>query len=212
MGANGREEISLEIGDRIRRARQEAGLSQRQLCGDIITRNMLSLIENGGAVPSLQTLTALARRLQKPVGYFFGESPESLEPCWQALEAGDPEKAHQLLESTVGGSQRERKALQDRILLARAERAIEEDRKPLARSLLKKITDPLLDREAGLLLARAGEDPCQAAARLPSLDGELRLKAQAVLEKDPRRAGQLLDAAEDTDDPDWAMLRGRAYL
>ena len=36
----------MELGQRIRQARQEAGLSQRQLCGEEITRNMLSLIEN----------------------------------------------------------------------------------------------------------------------------------------------------------------------
>ena len=34
----------MELGQKIRAARLEAGLSQRELCGDIITRNMLSLI------------------------------------------------------------------------------------------------------------------------------------------------------------------------
>ena len=39
------------LGQRIRQARQEAGLSQRQLCGETITRNMLSQIESGKARP-----------------------------------------------------------------------------------------------------------------------------------------------------------------
>ena len=34
----------MELGEKLLQARQEAGLSQRQLCGDVITRNMLSLI------------------------------------------------------------------------------------------------------------------------------------------------------------------------
>ncbi len=46
----------MGIGQQIRSARMEMGLSQRQLCGDVITRNMLSQIENGTATPSLATL------------------------------------------------------------------------------------------------------------------------------------------------------------
>ena len=38
---------TMELGQKLRRARQELGLTQRQLCGDTITRNMLSLIESG---------------------------------------------------------------------------------------------------------------------------------------------------------------------
>jgi transcriptional regulator with XRE-family HTH domain len=53
----------MELGQRLRQARLEAGLSQRQLCGDTITRNMLSLIENGSARPSMDTLRCLAARL-----------------------------------------------------------------------------------------------------------------------------------------------------
>ena len=43
----------MTLGEKIKQARQEAGLSQRQLCGDAITRNMLSQIENGSARPSM---------------------------------------------------------------------------------------------------------------------------------------------------------------
>lgn len=34
----------MELGQRLKQARLEAGMSQRQLCGDVITRNMLSQI------------------------------------------------------------------------------------------------------------------------------------------------------------------------
>ena len=63
----------MELGEKLKQARLDAGLSQRQLCGDTITRNMLSLIENGSARPSMDTLTVLASRLGKPVSFFLGE-------------------------------------------------------------------------------------------------------------------------------------------
>lgn len=63
----------MEIGQKLREARLAAGLSQRVLCGDVITRNMLSQIENGVAKPSMATLQYLAGRLGKPVGYFLEE-------------------------------------------------------------------------------------------------------------------------------------------
>ena len=63
----------MEVGEKLRQARLEAGLSQRALCGDVITRNMLSQIENGVAKPSMATLQYLAGQLGKPVGYFLEE-------------------------------------------------------------------------------------------------------------------------------------------
>lgn len=63
-------------------------MTQTQLAGDSITRNMLSLIENGNASPSLGTLTELARRLEIPVGYFFA--------------ADEEEEAHYLNMSMIG--------------------------------------------------------------------------------------------------------------
>ena len=42
----------MELGERIKQARLAAGLSQRQLCGEKLTRNMLSLARGrrcGGA-------------------------------------------------------------------------------------------------------------------------------------------------------------------
>ena len=40
----------MDLGQKLRQARKDAGLSQRQLCGDVITRNMLSQIESGKAL------------------------------------------------------------------------------------------------------------------------------------------------------------------
>ena len=69
----------MELGQRLKQARLEAGLSQRQLCGEEITRNMLSLIENGSARPSMETLRYLASRLGKPMGYFLEKQRDTIE-------------------------------------------------------------------------------------------------------------------------------------
>ena len=63
----------MNLGQKIRIAREAAGLSQRQLCGDTITRNMLSRIEHGTVRPSMQTLSFLAGQLGKPVSFFLDE-------------------------------------------------------------------------------------------------------------------------------------------
>ena len=80
----------MDLAEKLKAARLEAGLSQRQLCGDTITRNMLSQIENGAARPSMATLQYLAQRLGKPVSYFLEEqavvSP-NLENITQARNA-----------------------------------------------------------------------------------------------------------------------------
>ena len=63
----------MHLAEKLKASRLEAGLSQRQLCGDTITRNMLSQIENGAARPSMGTLQYLAQRLGKPISYFLEE-------------------------------------------------------------------------------------------------------------------------------------------
>lgn len=63
----------MTLGEKLKAARLEAGLSQRQLCGDVITRNMLSQIENGSASPSMATLQYLSAQLGKSISYFLQE-------------------------------------------------------------------------------------------------------------------------------------------
>ena len=62
------------IGSKIKRRRCELGLTQSALCDDYMTRNMLSLIESGKAMPSLDTLEYLANKLNLPVSYILTES------------------------------------------------------------------------------------------------------------------------------------------
>lgn len=59
------------LGERIRELRIRLGITQRELAGERITRNMLSLIESGNASPSVSTLLYIADRLGTSAGYFF---------------------------------------------------------------------------------------------------------------------------------------------
>ena len=98
----------MTIGEKLRAARLDAGLSQRQLCEGLVTRNMLSQIENGSAKPSLSTLQVLAQRLGKPVQYFLQDAPilqnrdEALiQWALEDLLAGQPERASHLLSAVT---------------------------------------------------------------------------------------------------------------
>ena len=46
----------MELGNKIRTLRKKQNMTQSELAGEHITRNMLSKIENGEALPSLDTL------------------------------------------------------------------------------------------------------------------------------------------------------------
>lgn len=67
---------SVELGKRIKEARLARKMTQSDVVGDFITRNMLSQIESGTANPSVKTLTYLAKVLQLPVNYLL---PDELE-------------------------------------------------------------------------------------------------------------------------------------
>ena len=64
------------LGQKIKNARLAMGMTQRELCGGDITRNMLSRIETGDAYPSLETLCLLASRLGMHPGYFLDDSDD----------------------------------------------------------------------------------------------------------------------------------------
>lgn len=66
----------MNIGSRIRSMRKLKQLTQSELSDGIVTRNMLSAIENGNATPSLDTLLAFAKRLSVPAGYFLNDEDE----------------------------------------------------------------------------------------------------------------------------------------
>lgn len=61
----------MTLGQKIKAVRLEKGLTQKEVVGDYITRNMLSKIENDSATPSVRTLQYLAKVLGLPTGYFL---------------------------------------------------------------------------------------------------------------------------------------------
>ena len=66
----------MDIGRKIKTIRVEKLMTQNELAGELITRNMLSQIENGIAQPSLSTVSYLAKRLGVPAGYLLSEGEE----------------------------------------------------------------------------------------------------------------------------------------
>ena len=218
----------MELGKRLRQARLEQGISQRQLCGEMITRNMLSQIENGSARPSMDTLRYLAQRLRRPVSYFLEEDAVS-SPNREAMDSARLAFVQKKWEDLLDRLEDyrtpdpifdwEKALLESLALLALAEQALEQGKIPYARELLEKAeqagaSTPYyaqeLERKRLILLGRSGQ---KVAERLPDLDEELLLRAQAALEKGlPEHAGYLLDAAQDQRTPQWTELRGQVYF
>lgn len=212
----------MELGEKLRQARTEAGLSQRALCGEKITRNMLSRIEHGSARPSMDTLAWLAGRLGKPMSFFLDEtvvaSPNQavIAAARAHFDAGAYAAVLDTLEAYQapdGIFDREQALLNALARLGRAEALLESGRLPYALEILENTATAGLycaedlERRRLLLLSRIRE------TALPSLDGELLTRAESALRAGaPDRAARLLDAAEDRSCPRWHFLRGQAAL
>ena len=68
--------MKIKIGEKIKKLRKELGLTQKDVCGEYMTRNMLSLIESDSAMPSIETAEYIASRLNITLSYLF-ESEEN---------------------------------------------------------------------------------------------------------------------------------------
>lgn len=83
------------IGDKVKQLRKAKGLTQTDLAGGHMTKSMLSQIENGRALPSMNTLQFLAGRLGTDAGYFLeGDSEAELTPLVREIELQFKEKKH----------------------------------------------------------------------------------------------------------------------
>lgn len=214
----------MELGLRLKQARLEAGLSQRQLCGDTITRNMLSQIENGSAQPSMDTLRYLAGRLGKSVSYFLEEDVASPNQKLMADARAD------LTATNYAAALEKLKGflLPDPILEAEFHLLtalccleLAQQQPEQASALLSQAAEagaktpyytPALERRRLLLLAESV--PAQRSAilqALPADDRELLLRAEdALASGDAGRCAALLDAAGDRTGAQWLLLRGDA--
>lgn len=212
----------MELGEKLREARLEAGLSQRQLCEGIVTRNMLSQIEHGSAKPSMKTLGQLAARLGKNISFFLEEtavlSPNQavMEAARRSFDGADFSGAIAALEDY-----RQPDPVYDRefpilwnlshIGFARQQMAL--GKQIYAKELLQKADLPSgycageMERQRLLLLGQLGE---RVGERLPSLDTELLLRAKEA--PTVQRTEKLLEAAQDQTSEEWLLLRGWVHL
>lgn len=73
------------LGQRIKEARLAKKMTQSEVVGSFITRNMLSQIESGNAVPSMKTLTYLSKVLELPPSVLLQDAaPENADSSEQA--------------------------------------------------------------------------------------------------------------------------------
>ena len=191
----------MTMGQRILTARMEAGLSQRELAGEEITRNMLSSLEHDAANPSVATLRYLAKRLGKPVSFFLGEDGPS--EAIAAFEAGDYRRCR---ENLTGG---EKRWLEPIARLREAEQAIDSGRIPYARELLagldgsdSPLFGPEMHRKAAILRCRCGE-----FSPIPE-DDALLLQADEALAAGRWRDAMRYLTARDDRGPEWEYRMG----
>lgn len=98
----------MTLGQKIKQARLDRGMTQKELVGDQITRNMLSQIENDSATPSVKTLEYLAGRLGLSASYLMsdlmlsdGTSPDGLDDMRNAYREGRFDDCIAMLENTL---------------------------------------------------------------------------------------------------------------
>ena len=216
----------MELGQRLKQARLDAGLSQRQLCGDAITRNMLSQIENGAARPSMETLRYLAGRLGKPVSFFLEENIASPnQPLMEAARSAYREENFSGALAALADFQSPDPVLEAEyhLLAALCCMALARNDPAHAAEHLARAGQegaqtvyytPELERTRLLLLAEAAPERCADIIHsLPADDRELLLRAKAaLLSGDPARCAALLEAAQNRDALSWLLLRGDAAM
>lgn len=217
----------MELGQRLRQARLDAGLSQRQLCADLITRNMLSQIENGSARPSMDTLRQLAARLGKSVGYFLEDDAivSSNAQLMEQLRSAPAVQVPELLKQYRSPDpvfDRERYLLEALCCMTLAEQAMADNRQGLAASWLRRAAQagemtpyytPELEQRRILLCHRAGMDSAASlSALLPDQTDMLLLLAEGALEEGLCDRAQGLLAAAAIDDRRWHSLQAALFF
>ena len=211
----------MELGARLRQARLDAGLSQRQLCGETITRNMLSQIENGNARPSMDTLRYLAAQLGKPVSYFL-EEQAILSPNQRIMAAARNASGEEVLtalrqyQSPDPLFDRERWLLEAQTCLELARQALDSGKKEYARTLLAQAETagsntpyytPQLEQYRQLLAFEAG-----IVSAVKPDPWALSIFAQSALaQNQPQKCIGLLQAMDSLQEEQHFLL-AQAYL
>ncbi len=162
----------MTLGQKLRKARAEKGLTQKQVAGDRITRNMLSQIENDLASPSVGTLEYLAERLGVRAGWLLedAQTQSEAEQLAQARALAQQRRWEDCLKRLGGPLETdEALALQAIAAAQLASAALDDERFDDARAYV----------------ARAMESSGQGLYR----SDELRLRMAAVLARCAQHAG-----------------------
>lgn len=211
----------MELGSKIKAARMEAGLSQRQLCGTHMTRNMLSQIENGSAHPSMKTLRYLAEQLGKPVSYFLEEqavvlpNQQPLADARRALALGNLEamrRALDLFREPDEWLYEERQLLEYCWHVRRAQQALADGMIPYGVKLLYEALE--LD---GLYITADLRYRCRVLLGMAGENTALECDEEALLVRamqcaEPKRRLEILAASEDKQRPEWNLLQAEALF
>lgn len=197
-------ELQARIGQRIRRRREELGMTQQELAGRELTRGFISQLEKGIVMPSIKSLELIASRLYKPVAYFLEEGDEDAAPDGQLasmlerallkLLDNDVRSARELAarvaEAVQADPQRADDELKSRLealsgLLAVYEGAIEEGARRLE-TALRALRAGGASRFLALLLAARG---CRLAGSgrwveaIPALEESRRMLAEVLADE-----------------------------
>ena len=86
-------EENMHIGEKIKRLRVAKLMTQSELVGGEITRNMLSRIENGAAQPSMATIKYIAERLNVSAGFLLADEDDEML-YFKSAEIGNIKKAY----------------------------------------------------------------------------------------------------------------------
>lgn len=120
----------MTLGEKLKKARLDRGLTQAQVCGDRITRNMLSQLENDSASPSVRTLEHLADALGVSLGWLLEQDPaaEQLQQARQLYRQGDFSACYECVCDHAAGQTEEGLLLLIRSALNLGERALADGR------------------------------------------------------------------------------------
>jgi transcriptional regulator with XRE-family HTH domain len=197
------------MGQRIRRARLERGLSLAQVAGEDFSRAFLNQVEMGRSQPSTRVLRVIAARLGQPVDYLLGgadlDRELAVERARLALVKGSPRRALELLAETL----HDRSALGSDARLCAAQALLQLGREAEATRLVSD--------EERLLRARGDAHRVRRLAGLLSgrpvrLDaaGHERLGEQALREGHPELGLEHLRAARILREADGVPAAGAA--
>jgi transcriptional regulator with XRE-family HTH domain len=193
------------LGERVRAARRELGMSQAQLAGEELTKGFISQVEAGLVRPSLRSLQIIATRLGRSLDYFIGD--ESL--------AGAKRRAFHRLAAQAAIERRDWAAVRVEATAALAQQAQGPERASLLRFLAHADTaegkhEQAFERIAeAMTLVDASTEPTEVAHLLSARGvlyvehGELAAGAESL-----EAARDVMDQREITD----PRLRARTLV